>query len=135
MPKSARTIIAVAVIVVFGALGIWSLVGSATPYVNFDQARKMHKKVQVMGKVDKKSTVYDIETGIFSFTIISEEGDQMRVDYDGTKPGNFEQAESVVCIGQYKDDSFQAKELLVKCPSKYQGPEYQETAEKWGEGN
>jgi cytochrome c-type biogenesis protein CcmE len=51
----------------------------------------------------------------------------MKVDYGGTKPGNFEQAESVVCIGVFKDGIFEAKDILVKCPSKYQGPEYEQT--------
>jgi cytochrome c-type biogenesis protein CcmE len=135
MPKSTRTIIAVAVIIIFGGLGIWSLVGTATPYVGFDQARSMQSRVQVMGKVDKPSAVYDAETGVFSFYIINEEGDRMKVDYSGTKPGNFEQAESVVCIGSVKNGVFEARELLVKCPSKYQGEEYQEQVKSWGGGS
>jgi cytochrome c-type biogenesis protein CcmE len=134
MPKSTRTIIAVAVIVIFGALGIWSLVGTATPYVGFEQARSMESRVQVMGKVDKASAEYDAGSGVFSFYIINDDGDRMKVDYSGTKPGNFEQAESVVCIGKVKDGVFEARELLVKCPSKYQGEEYQEQVKKWGEG-
>ena len=134
MPKSTRTIIAIAVIVIFAALGIWSLVGTATPYVDFENARSMNKKVQVMGKVDKASANYDEKTGVFSFYIINEDGDEMRVDYDGTKPGNFEQAESVVCVGKYKSGVFEADNLLVKCPSKYQGEEYQEEVKSWGKG-
>ena len=118
MPKSTRTIIAIAVIAVFAVLGIWSMVGTATPYVDFGQARSSQRQVQVMGKVDFENTDYDVQTGIFSFYIMNEEGDRMRVDYGGTKPGNFEQAESVVCIGQYRDGAFMADELLVKCPSK-----------------
>lgn len=132
MPKSTRTIIAVAVIAVFGVLGIWSMVGTATPYVDFSQAKSMQKQVQVMGKVDFSSASYDHESGILSFMIFNEDGDRMNVIYTGAKPGNFEQAESVVCIGRFHDGSFQAKELLVKCPSKYQGTEYQESAESWG---
>lgn len=134
MPKSTRTIVALAVIVVFAALGIYSLVGTATPYVGFEEARNMkNKNVQVMGKVDKKSAYYDENTGVFSFTIIDlETGDRMKVDYAGTKPGNFEQAESVVCIGKYHDDIFQASNLLVKCPSKYQGQDYQKHIESTG---
>jgi cytochrome c-type biogenesis protein CcmE len=135
MPKATRTIIAIAVIAIFGVLGIWSLVGTATPYVDFDKARSLQKQVQVMGKIDFESTNYDAQTGVLSFFIINEEGDRMKVDYSGTKPGNFEQAESVVCIGRFQDDKFLANELLVKCPSKYQGPEYQENAESWGKGS
>ena len=39
--------------------------------------------------------------------------------FDGAKPGNFEQATEVVCVGRYTNGKFHAKELLVKCPSKY----------------
>ncbi|MCP4582876.1 MAG: cytochrome c maturation protein CcmE [candidate division Zixibacteria bacterium] len=128
MPKNIRTIIAVAAIVIFGGLGIWSLVDTATPYVGFEQARTMPRTVQVMGKVEFDQTNYDEKTGVFSFMITDDKGDRMQVDYSGTKPGNFEQAESVVCIGKFENNTFIAKDLLVKCPSKYQGQEYQESS-------
>jgi len=128
MPKNTRTIVAITVIVIFGGLGIWSLMDTATPYVGFEQARTMKQTVQVLGQVDFENTNYDENTGLFSFYIVNDTGDRMRVDYSGTKPGNFEQAESVVCVGQFKDGSFIARDLLVKCPSKYQGSEYQEKA-------
>ena len=44
----------------------------------------------------------------------------MKVTYDGAKPGNFDQASHVVCVGKYNNGVFVAKELLIKCPSKYQ---------------
>ena len=53
------------------------------------------------------------------------------VSYAGIMPGNFEQAESVVAKGIYNGQRFVADDLLVKCPSKYQGTdgEYQATSE------
>ncbi|MDH4223841.1 MAG: cytochrome c maturation protein CcmE [candidate division Zixibacteria bacterium] len=39
----------------------------------------------------------------------------------GVKPANFEQATSIVVIGMYRDGIFIADQVLVKCPSKYQG--------------
>jgi cytochrome c-type biogenesis protein CcmE len=134
MPKSTRTIIAIAVIIVFMGIGIWSLVDTATPYVGFNEARAMGSRCQVMGKVDKASAFYDEKTGVFSFYIIDEDGDRLKVDYNGTKPGNFEQAESVVCVGKVNNGVLVAKDLLVKCPSKYQGQEYQEQVKNWGSG-
>lgn len=134
MPKRTRTVIAVAVIVIFGAFGIWSLVGTATPYVGFAEARAMNSQVQVMGKIEFETADYNAGTGIFSFDIINEQGDRMRVDFAGIKPGNFEQAESVVCVGRYKGGVFVAKDLLVKCPSKYQGQEVKDKVKDWGKG-
>jgi cytochrome c-type biogenesis protein CcmE len=44
----------------------------------------------------------------------------MPVIYRGVIPGNFDQATSIVAIGRYQGDHFEAEQLLVKCPSKYQ---------------
>ena len=40
--------------------------------------------------------------------------------YRGVIPGNFDQAKMVVAIGRYRGDHFEAEQLLIKCPSKYQ---------------
>ena len=125
MPKKYKTYIGVAAIVVFAGLGFWSLKKTATPYVDFGRARSMQSNVQVLGKVDHNESNYDGSSGVFSFYISDESGDRMLVQYSGTKPGNFEQAESVVCIGKFADGKFQASNLLVKCPSKYQGTDTQ----------
>ena len=53
--------------------------------------------------------------------IIDERGSSLPVQYGGTKPGNFDQADQVVVIGRYQEGVFLADQLLVKCPSKYQG--------------
>jgi cytochrome c-type biogenesis protein CcmE len=45
----------------------------------------------------------------------------MKVVLDGSKPNNFEMAENVVAKGKVKDGYFYAKEVLTKCPSKYEG--------------
>jgi cytochrome c-type biogenesis protein CcmE len=64
---------------------------------------------------------YD-DKGNWQFDIQGENGDVMTVVYPRTKPGNFEQAISVVAMGRYdsQSDKFIADQLLVKCPSKYQ---------------
>jgi cytochrome c-type biogenesis protein CcmE len=47
-------------------------------------------------------------------------GVELKVVYNGTIPNNFETATSVVVTGQYKDGYFHAKDILTKCPSKYE---------------
>lgn len=122
MNKNAKTVIAVAVVVVAAGVGLWSLIGGGgvTPYVGFSEARAAVGNVQVMGEILPANTDYDSETGSFTFFITDDTGDRMKVIYGGTKPGNFDQATSVVCIGRYSDEAFHAEKLLVKCPSKYQ---------------
>jgi cytochrome c-type biogenesis protein CcmE len=52
----------------------------------------------------------------------------MPVFFYGVVPGNFDQATSVVLKGKTTDGVFVADQMLVKCPSKYQGEggEYQD---------
>lgn len=122
MNKNRKTIIAVVVVAIAMAVGIWSLIsgGGVTPYVGFNEARASSGNVQVMGEILPSGTEYDEANGLFSFFITDDTGDRLKVVYDGTKPGNFDQATSVVCIGKYTGDAFYANKLLVKCPSKYQ---------------
>ena len=122
MNKNAKTAIAITVVVIAAGVGLWSLIGGGgvTPYVGFTEARAAVSNVQVMGEILPTETEYDPTDGTFSFFITDDTGDRMKVVYGGTKPGNFDQATSVVCIGRYSDEAFHATKLLVKCPSKYQ---------------
>ena len=89
-----------------------------TPYVSIEKAKEMASVVQVKGKRLDNGR-FDIDKNVFVFTMADEAGDQVEVIFDGTKPGNFEQATEIVCVGTYNKGKFHAKELLVKCPSKY----------------
>jgi cytochrome c-type biogenesis protein CcmE len=122
MHKSLKRGIALGVVLVAAGVGIVSLVtgGGVTPYVGFAEARASKGNVQVMGEILAEQTNYDTQAGAFSFFITDVNGDQLKVIYDGTKPGNFDQATSVVCVGKYETDAFYADKLLIKCPSKYQ---------------
>jgi cytochrome c-type biogenesis protein CcmE len=117
--KRGGLIIGLIVIGAFGVLGFSALVNSMTPYVHFEEARKAHRTVQVPGMIDKE-TVRNTPQGL-EFDLYDEKGDRLHVIYQGPKPGNFDQAKGVVAIGRFRDGSFHARRLLVKCPSKYQG--------------
>lgn len=122
MHKNLKRGIALGVVVIAAAIGLLSLVtgGGVTPYVGFNEARAAKGNVQVMGEIIGNESSYDPQAGAFSFFITDANGDRMKVVYDGTKPGNFDQATSVVCIGRYENETFHAEKLLIKCPSKYQ---------------
>ncbi len=110
-------------VVAFLAYGTTSFKSNLTPYVSFDEATKTARKVQVAGGLLENSTKYVDETEELHFTIVEEDGDTMAVHYQGIKPGNFEEAVQIVAIGSYSEGAFHADQLLVKCPSKYQGLE------------
>ena len=106
-----------------------SLVKNLTPYVKFSDARTSTTQVQVMGSLDKTSVVNRGKQ--LTFTIISPEGDRMPVSFNQAAPANFTMATQVTAIGTYNGTTFQANNLLVKCPSKYQG---KETEKSYGAG-
>ncbi len=104
---------------------IWAALSfnaSLTPYVSISEAKQSDNVVQVKGeRVD--SGHFDVNTNKFVFKIRDENGEVLQVVFDGAKPGNFEQASYVVCVGKYENGVFHARELLIKCPSKYQAEE------------
>jgi len=108
---------------VFVGLGVTAFRKTLTPYVGFDEARKSRGVVQVMGGLDKTSGRYDTATQELSFNLLDEHGRSLPVVYRGIKPGNFQDAVSIVAIGRFRSGRIEAEKLLVKCPSKYQGAE------------
>jgi len=110
-------------VVAFLAYGTTSFKSNLTPYVSFEEASRSERKVQVAGGLVENSTEYIDESEELRFTMVEEDGDTMTVLYKGIKPGNFEEAIQIVAVGSYGDGVFHAEQLLVKCPSKYQGLE------------
>lgn len=113
-----KYIIGTIIIVIFIIWAGISFNKTLTPYVSLADAKKTQSIVQVKGKRVNDGT-FDMDKNLFIFTMEDDMGERIEVVYDGAKPGNFEQATEVVCVGQYKNGKFYAKELLVKCPSKY----------------
>lgn len=117
-------------LVVFLILGLTTFSKSMTPYVSFDEARSSKGIVQVMGGLEKGTFHYDTEKKMLHFNLVDPETRKtLPVSYGDVKPANFEDAVSIVAIGRYQSEAFQAEKLLVKCPSKYQG---QETEKHYG---
>ena len=116
-----KYIIGIAIIVVFAVFGAMSFKKTLTPYVSFEEAKSSGAYVQVIGQIGFSEVQYDLDTHQLRFPILDETGQKMMVTYGGPKPANFEQAEEVVVIGRYENEAFEADQLLVKCPSKYQG--------------
>lgn len=115
-----KYIIGILIIVVFIVFAAINLSKSLTPYVSVQEARKSDKIVQVKGQRVAGSEKFDVDNKIFKFTMADDKGEEFEVIYHGVKPANLEQAEEVVVIGRFSDGRFEADQLLVKCPSKYQ---------------
>jgi len=113
----------------FAGFSLSSFKETLTPYVSYRQARDADRIVQVAGALEKGSSKYVASQDFLYFTLQdTKTKETLRVRYKGIKPGNFEDAISIVAIGQYDEGlkEFEANKLLVKCPSKYQGAEVKE---------
>jgi cytochrome c-type biogenesis protein CcmE len=110
------------IVTVFLGLMIYLFTRSNIQYENnFQTVMSKDKTVKATGIwVKEKSYQINKEEKLFSFYMADENGIQMKVVYEGTIPNNFESAQSIVVTGKYSDGYFHAKEILTKCPSKYQ---------------
>jgi len=120
------------IIVLFLIWGTSAFLKTTIRYVSIEQARRSKNTVQVLGKIDFDEVNYDAGNSRLEFAIYDPKAqdksnaDRLKVIYYGVVPGNFEQATSVVLRGKSEGDTFIAVQMLVKCPSKYQGEEGQE---------
>ena len=131
---NAKYIIGGLVIVVFLVWGASAFFQTTIQYVSIDEARSAERTVQVMGEIDFDRVNYNSDDSRLEFAIFDPEATdkgtapRMSVVYYGVVPGNFDQATSVVLKGKPDGEEFVADQMLVKCPSKYQGEgdEYQD---------
>ena len=100
-----------------------SFMGTLTTYDTVETARsKPGKFVHLIAKLDHTRPIeYDAikDPNYLSFTAIDSLGDAVKVIYLNAKPENLEVSERLVLKGAIKEDHFECKEILMKCPSKY----------------
>lgn len=110
------------IVVVFLFLMIYLLTQSNIQYESdFAKVMAKDKTVKATGSwVKEKNYELNKENKTFTFYMADQSGNQMKVVYEGTIPNNFESAVSVVVTGKYQNGYFHAKDILTKCPSKYE---------------
>lgn len=132
---TAKYIIGGVIVLLFMIWGATAFLDTTIQYVSIEKAKSSDKMVQVMGKIDFDTKKYDAVNSRLEFAVYDAEAESivgastMNVVYHGIVPGNFDQATSVVLKGKADGDHFVADQMLVKCPSKYQGEdggEYQD---------
>ena len=110
------------IIAVFLVLMGYLFTQSNIEYVDdFNKVMSTEKIVKATGSwVKEKNYKIDNQNKTFAFVMTDVNGNQMKVIYEGTIPNNFESATSVVVTGKYQNGYFHAKDILTKCPSKYE---------------
>lgn len=75
--------------------------------------------IRVAGEI---TAPVDWDAGELNLTFtITEGGDDMVVVYHGAKPAGFKEGTDILVEGKYRSDGiFQASQLILKCPSKYE---------------
>ncbi len=115
-------IIAIVVIAVAIAAIAGSLTETST-YADFAEAYdNPGREYHVVGTLDRtEDIIYNPELNpqLTVFTMIDDKGARRKVNLLQAKPQDFERSESVVLIGRVEEGTFNATNILMKCPSKY----------------
>jgi len=125
----------IGIIIIAIAIGaIMTTLSSSSTYASFKEAVKNpDDQFHVVGKLDKnKETVYNpqVDPNLFVFYMVDNEGTEKKVLLHKSKPQDFEHSEQIVIIGKCNDNGFEADDILMKCPSKYNDGKPRETVNK-----
>ncbi len=117
--KRTHIVLIIIVAVLIGAIMV--MFKDAGTYSGFALAQNQQgEEFTVIGYLDKDASMdFDARRTLFSFTAIDKEGNSSKVYYNQPKPQDFERSEEITMRGYATDTAFIAKEILMKCPSKY----------------
>jgi len=95
---------------------------SASPYVTVAQARESSgNRLHLLGALEKGSIHADFKNHAMTFRLRDPKGEICTVRHIGEPPSNLAEAKEVVAIGSMEKGEFVSEQLLLKCPSKYEG--------------
>lgn len=122
--RAMRWIIGGAIIAATAAYLIFSAVrGSAAFYLTVAELRERGpsaRNVRVAGQIVAGSIRWRERELLLEFAIADDSG-ELPVVYHGPRPDMFRDGAEVVVEGRYTADGrFEARQLILKCPSKYQ---------------
>ena len=129
MKITTKQILITVLLAVSIGLAYDSMTNYMNPYISVAEvasspSKYMGKSLQIIGVVEPGSLELTND-GRLNFVLIDETGSSIKVTYRGIPPNNMEdEGNSVVVLGEMRaNGEIQSEELLVKCPSKYEGEE------------
>ena len=121
-----KTYLIALVMVIVAAALVLNAGGEVAPYANFSEAAATGNSVKMVGTLVKdKPMTYDAleDPNKFTFWLEDQDGVEREVLLLKGKPQDFEMSESIVLTGRMQDELFIAKDIQLKCPSKYKDEE------------
>lgn len=124
-----KTHIIAGLMVVLAIFILMQLSGEVSPYVDFETAASTAQeggKVKIVGQlVKEKPMEWDPvkDPNYFSFFLRDQQGKEQKVVLLQGKPQDFEMSEQIVLTGRMTEEHFLAREVQLKCPSKYKDEE------------
>jgi cytochrome c-type biogenesis protein CcmE len=118
----------IVVAVVIGVLIATSFSGSTSEYLSVAEVKALGpdqtRDSRVAGEIVPNSVNWSTRDLHLAFEIEDETGN-LAISYYGPQPDMLVDAVEAVVVGKYdpKGDVFEAEELLMKCPSKYEEKE------------
>lgn len=100
--------------------------GEIAPYANFSTAAETGESVKLVGTLVKdKPMIFEPmkDPNKFTFFLEDQDGLEREVILLKGKPQDFEMSESIVLTGRMQGETFLAKDIQMKCPSKYKDEE------------
>jgi len=120
--KTSHIIILVVIAAAFGI--IVSMVGDFSSMETFETAaKKPSKEYQIVAVLDTLNYAMEYDPiqdpNRFVFYAKDEAGVTQKVIFTGAKPQDFERSEKLTMTGRMEGEFFKCREILMKCPSKY----------------
>jgi cytochrome c-type biogenesis protein CcmE len=113
------------VVLVIGYLIFTSIQGSTAPYLTVTELQNRGSSVyegnvRVTGVIQGESIDWNAQDLLLRFEI-ADEGGRLPVVYKGLRPDMFQDGAQAVVEGRYTEGgTFEAHNLVLKCPSKYE---------------
>jgi cytochrome c-type biogenesis protein CcmE len=111
------------IVLAVGYLIVSSIGGSTAYYLTVQEVKAQgpsEHPVRVAGTVVEDSIEWNAQELMLNFNIADDSG-SLAVTYNGPRPDMLRDGAEAVVEGKYVEgDSFEASNLLLKCPSKYE---------------
>jgi len=121
-----KTYLIAFVMVIVAAALVLNAGGEVAPYADFGTAAESGNSVKLVGTLvkDKPMGWEPLkDPNKFTFSLEDQQGVEREVVLLKGKPQDFEMSESIVLTGRMEGEMFIAKDIQMKCPSKYKDEE------------